>query len=263
MLPFYLAASAGSSGGGGGDLYGLSPEQIGNITGQDIAGGELSRRGIDSIYTNLQAQAQTDLLDRSGYPTPTAPVRIKPQYSTAQINANTGTWWAFNENTGKSEDTGIKVTASELKGASDKGFKPSYQVTERVLPNGTRERVVLKDGQPFQSLGPYPEGSEATARSFKQARDVGDIEARILGKTKDAFTPKDADTFNEFSDANYIYVHRPGKVIPWARDKKPSMERIDLPRGMNASAVYETAKLYNMSAEDVVLTLDAHLKRRK
>lgn len=240
MLPFFLALLSGSgSAGGGTDLRGLSPEQIASITQQDISGGALANQSVGNIFENLQRMALADYYDRLPQEQKFKPEY--PNYINPKIDNNTKTWWFTDSKSGKNIDSGIAATAKEMSGEK----KPAFTVTERVRPDGIRERLVLKDGEPFTSLGPYPETSEEESRFRSQVKDVADIEDRILS---DKGNPTDIDNFNRYSDSNYIYIPKKEGFLGFGK----SYEKIDLPPGTKASDVYYTARKYGVSMQAVI-----------
>jgi len=256
MLPFYLAASAGSSGGGGGDLFGLSPEQTGNITASDIAGGKLSQEGIASVYDNLQAQAQTDLLDRSGYPTPAVTKPIKPANLPQKINADTGTWWTFDQNTGKSVDTKIKATKAEL--AANSGGSTNWSTETFRTKNNEIHRGRFANGKLVTDLGRIGEVTPETERYRKGQRDLGEVETLIKEAGNNA-NSSDINYFNQFSNGEYVYmeVEEPGAL--WGTNK--SVQRVKIPQGKTAANVFASAKARHISVADVIESLRANRKK--
>jgi hypothetical protein len=252
MLPFLLAASAGSSGGGGGNLYGLSPEQITNISRTDILGGELSQRGISDIYSNLQKQAYTDYLDR--LPAGSA---VKPQlsFTDMKIDDKTRTWQYYDRVQGKRVDTGIKATEDELAGTR----APNWMQQEYVTDKGVRRSGIFKDGRLFKDLGVVPEETPETRRTMASAEDLSRWEARIEGKSEDEATPQDIENFNRFSLGQYVYIEKVTPGALWGTNKK--IEKVKIPGGYTAADIYATSRKYRISIADVIASLEANKKK--
>jgi hypothetical protein len=244
-LPFYLAASTGSSGGGGGSLYGLSPEQITNISRTDIMGGELSQRGVGEIYSNLQKQAYADYLGR--LPAGTTP---KPQlsFTDMKIDDKTKTWQFYDRVKGERVDTEIEATEDELSGSA----APNWSQQEYVTKDGVRRSGIFKDGKLATDLGVVPETTLETDRFRRGQRDLGEVETLIDDAGDDAVA-SDIDYFNQFSNGQYVYV-------VWGTNRE--VKRVKIPGGYKASDVYATAQKYGLSVADVIASLEANKPKR-
>lgn len=64
LTPFSIAQAITGSGGGGGDLYGLNPGQISDISRTDILGQEILNRSAGDIYRNRVNEAQAGYLQQ-------------------------------------------------------------------------------------------------------------------------------------------------------------------------------------------------------
>jgi hypothetical protein len=252
LLPFYLAASTGSSGGGGGNLFGLSPEQISEISKTDIAGGELSQRGVGEVFGNMKKMALSDYYDRLGYPTPTA---TKPAFSPQKINAETKTWFTFDQNMQKSVDTGIKATKAEL---AANGPTVNWVTEEYVTKEGVRKKGRFANGTLITDLGVVPEATKETERFRKGQRDIGEVQ-QLIADAGDNANSADIDYFNQFSNGQYVYieVEEPGALF--GTNKK--VKRVKIPKGKRAGDVFATARKYGISVADVIESLQSGISK--
>ena len=246
LLPFFLASLAGSSGGAKGNLTGLSPEQITQITNADLAGGQLTRQNISGIYDNVKSQALADYYGR-------LPQKAVPKGPTVSKMTPGGDGYYHKVMTdGTIEKTNIRVPKTKTTGSGPKTITPSpkpwidprgnaWQVAFFMDENGTTHREVL---------GPWMQDD-----TTKTDLEMQEIEDRILLDIEEEREPlsSDINNFNSKSNGNTVYIKSGDEVVAQ-----------QLPPGVTAQSVYRAAKARKVALEDAVYTIqqDALKKTR-